>query len=149
MDPNYKGGDYEIDTAIENGPLGNRRCTDIFCILIFIAALCGAGYTGYYAVQNGNPELITTPSDAQGNFCGKSAGYEAYPYLWIQNVDSPFWFAYTVCVSFCPGVDNPVADCKLSANSLVTTCAAAPQAYGSELFLDRVCLPILSTLPAN
>lgn len=50
MDPNYKGGDYEIDTAIENGPLGNRRCTDIFCILIFIAALCGAGYIGYYAV---------------------------------------------------------------------------------------------------
>ena len=81
--PNYKGDDYEIDTAIENGPLGNRRCTDIFCILVFIAALCGAGYIGMYAVSNGNPELVMTPYDSQGNFCGKTPGYENYPYLWV------------------------------------------------------------------
>ena len=73
-------------------------------------------------MQNGNPELITTPYDAQGNFCGKSPGYETYPYLWIQNIDSLVPFAYTACVSECPTVNNTVADCKISNNSLVTDC---------------------------
>jgi hypothetical protein len=52
-------------------------------VILFLVAVAGAGYIGVYAVSNGNPETIMAPYDAQGNFCGKSPGYENYPYLWL------------------------------------------------------------------
>jgi len=54
-DPNYKGEDYKIDTEIEKGPLSNRKCTDILCLLIFLVTMGGLGYVGLYAVENGDP----------------------------------------------------------------------------------------------
>jgi hypothetical protein len=81
-DPTYTGDDYAIDTMIESGPLGNRRCTDILCLLIFFVACGGIGFIGYYAFNNGDPDLILAPMDADGNFCGKTPGYENYPYLY-------------------------------------------------------------------
>jgi hypothetical protein len=59
------------------------------------------------------------------------------------------WFAYSVCVSECPTQDNQVADCKLSDDSVVTSCVPDPEPYDSQLFLDRWCLPVYSTLPAS
>lgn len=81
-DQNYKGDDYNIDTELEKGPLGNRRCTDLLCLLIFVLATIGIGYIGTYAVANGDPDRIMTPYDATGAFCGVG-DYEAYPYLWF------------------------------------------------------------------
>ena len=100
--PDYKGEDYSISTEIEKGPLGNRRCTDMLCNLIFLAATAGIGYIGYYAVSHGDPNLIMSPYDSTGAYCGVTPGYENYPYLWVQNLDSSVWFAYTTCVSACP-----------------------------------------------
>lgn len=118
-DQSYKGEDYNIDAELEKGPLGNRRCTDLLCLLIFLAATAGMGYIGLYAIEYGNPERIMTPYDATGAFCGVSPGYEAYPYLWFQNLDSDMWIAYSVCVSACPTVNNAEADCKISEDSIV------------------------------
>ena len=101
-DPNYKGEDYSIDVEIEKGPLGNRRCTDMFCILLFLISTGGIGFIAYFALQHGNPDLIMAPYDSTGAYCGRSPGYENYPYLWFQNLDSPVWIAYSVCVSTCP-----------------------------------------------
>jgi hypothetical protein len=82
-DTTYKGQDYNIDCDIENGPLGNRRCTDLLCLLVFLCCTGGMGYIGFYAISYGNPDRIMTPYDATGAFCGKTAGYENYPYLWF------------------------------------------------------------------
>jgi hypothetical protein len=49
-DPNYKGEDYSIDVEIEKGPLGNRRCTDMFCVLLFLIATGGIGFIAYFAL---------------------------------------------------------------------------------------------------
>lgn len=149
VDPNYKGEDYNIDTAIEKGPLGNRRCTDMLCVLVFLIVTTGMGYIGNYAVTYGDPDLIMAPYDSTGNFCGRSPGYENYPYLWYQNLDSTVWIAYSVCVSECPTMANTEADCKLSENSLVTSCVPQPEPYDSKLFLDRWCFPQYSTLPPS
>lgn len=145
-DPNYKGDDYNIDVAIEKGPLGNRRCTDMLCVLVFLITTGCMGYIGHYAVQFGDPDLIMTPYDSTGAFCGRSPGYEDYPYLWYQNLESPVWVAYSVCVSACPTTANAEADCKLSENSIVKSCAPEPQPYDSQLFLDRWCFPVYSSL---
>lgn len=86
----------------------------MLCLLIFLCATGAMGYIGFYAVINGDPDRIMTPYDATGSFCGKSPGYENYPYLWFQNLDSDIWPAYSVCVSQCPNINNAVADCKIS-----------------------------------
>ena len=44
------------------------------------------GYIGNYAIKNGDPDLILAPMDADGNFCGKTPGYEKYPVLWYANI---------------------------------------------------------------
>jgi len=82
-DPNYKGQDYAIDTCIlETGPMQNRRCTDILCIFVFLGFVAAAVFVGIYSVENGDPDRILTPYDADGRFCGKTPEVAEYPYLW-------------------------------------------------------------------
>lgn len=121
----------------------------MLCVLIFICSTGAMGYIGNYAVSNGDPALIMAPYDSTGAYCGKSPGYEAYPYLWFQNLDSTIWFAYTTCVSACPTANNTQADCKLSDNSIVTSCTPEPSPYDSKLIFDRWCLPIYDSLDAS
>lgn len=121
----------------------------MLCNLIFLAATAGIGYIGFYAVSNGDPDLIMSPYDSTGEYCGRSPGYEDYPYLWFQNLDSTVWFAYTACVSECPTQANEVADCKLSEDSIVKSCTPEPEPYDTVLFLDRWCMPVYNTLPPS
>ena len=51
------------------------------------------------------------PMDADGNFCGKSAGYEDYPYLYYTDISTKFWIPYGVCVSSCPKTAEDNIDC--------------------------------------
>lgn len=83
-DKDYKGDDYFINKEIEKGPLTNRRCTDIICLLIFAAAVGVSGYIGVYSLENGDPLRIMAPMDADGHFCGKDPGYEDYPYVYFS-----------------------------------------------------------------
>jgi hypothetical protein len=62
--------------------MADRRCTDILCIFIFLGFVAAATFVGLYAVKHGDPKLILTPYDSNGNFCGKTPGYTEYPYLW-------------------------------------------------------------------
>jgi hypothetical protein len=81
-DPNYRGNDYAIDTMIRTGPMGNRKCTDCVCLLIFLASCAGMTMIGLYANEHGDPSRILRPIDSDGNFCGASVGYEDYPLMW-------------------------------------------------------------------
>ena len=138
------GEDYALDPAIERGPLANRRCTDLFCLLLFLLSTGGAGYIGYYGYHNGNPDEILAPMDGDGNFCGKTAGYEDYPYILYTDISSFFWPPYGVCVTECPTKDQVDFPCKTTDNS--PSCSMGDYTYDSYLFIDRWCLPIYSSL---
>jgi hypothetical protein len=118
IDPDYKGEDYSIDPELRQGPLTNRRCTDLLCLIIFIAAIVAGGYVGYFSAVNGNPELLVAPLDADGNFCGKSVGYENFPYLYYSKIDTLYWGPYSVCADKCPTTVSQLelTDCKLTDN---------------------------------
>lgn len=105
-DPDYRGNDYSIDTMIRTGPMAKRRCTDLICFFVFLVACGGIGYIGNYARTKGDPSLILAPMDAAGNLCGRSAGYEAYPLLWYQNLSLLSWLPYGVCVKSCPTAND-------------------------------------------
>lgn len=75
------------------------------------------GYIGSYAASNGDPDLILAPMDSDGNFCGKTAGYEDYPLLWYQNIGSIIsWLPYAVCIKECPTATQELVACHNTTN---------------------------------
>jgi len=151
-DPDYKGEDYTIDPALERGPLTNRRCTDVFCLLVFLVAVGFGGYIGIYALEHGDPTAIMAPMDADGYFCGRDAGYEDYKYLFFADIEYSLWLPWAVCVKECPTIEEPIFYCKSTENvkaSADGTCEIKGTDYTSSLFLDRWCLPVYDTLPPD
>lgn len=58
------------DDKKDVGPLKDRGCTDIICILIFIIFLGGMGVIAYFAFTLGDPWRILNGYDSFGNTCG-------------------------------------------------------------------------------
>jgi len=58
MDPNYA-----------HGPLEERPCTDVFCLIIFLLFLGAVGYVAYLGFSTGNPSLLASPFDEDANHC--------------------------------------------------------------------------------
>jgi hypothetical protein len=71
------------------GPIKKRGCTDIICLLLFIAFLIGWIVIGIYGFANGNPISLVYPSDSNGEICGRG-DLEDRPYL--------FFFDITKCL---------------------------------------------------
>jgi len=65
-DENYDGKDYQVDSKIRDGPLFDRKCTDIIFLLFFFAFMGGYGWTVHYAYANGHPEEIFRPVNGDG-----------------------------------------------------------------------------------
>ena len=75
---------------LQNGPISDRSCTDILCCLVFVAFLTGMVFVGGYGFLNGNPRLLLTTWDYDGNPCGmpsKDNNTLNYPYLYFPSVD--------------------------------------------------------------
>jgi len=49
----YKAEDFNVNTELQNGPLENRKCTDVCCCLIFVTFLCTIFAMGIYGYSNG------------------------------------------------------------------------------------------------
>ncbi|XP_065576123.1 choline transporter-like protein 2 isoform X1 [Artemia franciscana] len=73
------------------GPVKNRSCTDIICLLLFLFFLGGWGIVGYFAFTTGHPEQLIYPTDSNGNLCGRTQGYE--------NKTKLFFFDLSRCAS--------------------------------------------------
>lgn len=110
---------------LENGPIMNRRCTDIPCCLLFIAFICGFGFTAVYGMQRGDPDKLWSGWSADGTNCGYD-GNQAYPFLYWPNVISKEmvteakkgefgliteYFKAGTCVKECPMDDMKPVEC--------------------------------------
>jgi choline transporter-like protein 2/4/5 len=60
----------EILDEIGEGPLFNRSCTDVLCLLIFLIFCGGTFAIAEYGFSKGNPSELLAPLDADGKFCG-------------------------------------------------------------------------------
>lgn len=63
-----------------------RKCTDILCLIVFIAYLGAMGFMTVYGFIKGDVDKLLAPLDGAGNFCGVTKGYKNYPYLYIANL---------------------------------------------------------------
>jgi solute carrier family 44 (choline transporter-like protein), member 2/4/5 len=77
--------DYDPDFR---GPIHDRSCTDILCLILFLACIGGLVVVSCFAYYNGKPEILIHPTDSRGNLCGLKK-MVTRPYL--------FFFDLTLC----------------------------------------------------
>jgi len=87
-----------------DGPVKNRKCTDILCSVMLFAMWTGMTYVGISAVTKGDYRVIINPMDYDGNICGiddKGRDMTNYPKLvYVNNL------AGGVCVKECPHFES-------------------------------------------
>jgi len=73
------------------GPMQKRSCTDVICLLLFIAFIVAWAAVGIYAFTHGDPNTLFSPTDSQGLRCGVDTEVRDKPYL--------FFFDLTTCAA--------------------------------------------------
>ena len=53
---------------LSNGPVTSRRCTDVFCCVVFVVFWFGMFSIGQYALREGHPQAYLAPYDQFGRF---------------------------------------------------------------------------------
>lgn len=53
-----------------SGPVEQRYCTDLFCLILLVLCWVGMSVIGVYVIQNGDNRLVLYPLDYDGNVCG-------------------------------------------------------------------------------
>jgi hypothetical protein len=83
-----------------NGPLFNRRCTDILCLLVFFVFIGTYIGTAVHSYKNSNLNHLLRPVNGDGKLCGVDELAE-YPNLYyiIREKDLEL---RAVCVKKCP-----------------------------------------------
>lgn len=118
LDPEYKG--EPLPDELLNGPVENRRCTDIICCILFLAFVVAWFVCGFYGFSNGDPMILTYPYDSDDNQCGKpSSDAEDYPYLYYP-FPIPGVLSKRYCLKSCPSSEDSTTECLLNAD--ITTC---------------------------
>lgn len=95
--------EYHVPETWGIGPVRNRdrRCTDMWCYILFIITLLAMIATAIWALATSDPQGIAKVYDSSGNICGQGAAAN-YPLLYLQTFEKPY---YSVCVSDCPTFD--------------------------------------------
>jgi hypothetical protein len=140
-----------VDEKVGDGPLEDRSCTDILFCLFFLAFLVGFGIVSVFGYNNGQPDRLLAPLDADGRFCGIDAKVKSHPYLYLvldplQTSSIGDIFETAVCVSSCPMNNTVNIDCVTT--NVTTDCNKykSPFRYDSSLVFKKACLPRLQDL---
>ena len=84
----YKDFKWENPNEFKNGPIDDdsRKCRDCCCCLLFIVFVLACVFVGYLGFTKGDPQALLYTYDEDGNACGRTKGYEDYPYLYFYSV---------------------------------------------------------------
>ena len=120
-----------------------RKCTDLFCCILFFAFVCVMGYLTKYGLTHGNVEKLLAPLDGDDNFCGVTEGYEDYKLLYLTSLSgssAKSVFANGVCIkgTECPK-DDASQPIKCKTTSTVSSCDMSTR-YNTKKVLSY-CFP--------
>jgi len=133
-DPHYKG---ELTPKhLRDGPLTERKCTDLLCLLRFGVFWFGMISVGITAISKGDPMALTNVYDSYGAACGVGDA-NTYPYLLFLYDSDAAMDHYTIsnsaCTSSCPNGGGDSADCYNN------TCSG--QNHNTTLLFNKFCVP--------
>lgn len=110
---------FQMERKRKFGPIQNRSCTDILCLLLFIIFIGVWGYMLTYFYRYVDVERTLNPSDIYGNVCGKG-NFKDRKYLAFFNIltcgikfeSSIIDGCQTpqVCVKECPNITFSIND---------------------------------------
>jgi choline transporter-like protein 2/4/5 len=134
---------------LPQGPVKNRSCTDILCLLLFVFCIAGWAGVSYIGFRDGNPELLIYPTNSTGQICGQGENAER-PFLFFQNL--------LVCASMsslvngCPTPQVCVEECPKHTTSLYAYAMAKTHAGGLPIdfpdfdleFQRNLCVPSMA-----
>jgi len=141
-------GEEQVDVPDElrEGPVRERSCTDIACLLLFAAFWGLCLFFLFRGIKTGDMSKIARPFDSDGNACGyvnanSGKDLSAFPYLYfnIGIVGTKPAIASTVCVKECP--TDPSQPVYCSPNSKVKDCSDLVPPYAGWTFLKGFCIP--------
>ena len=101
------------------GPIRERKFTDCFCLIIFLAFWAFIAFISVTAYSKGNPSNIAKPIDADQHPCG-AGDYKDFPILYVNEPARVDFYKTSVCVKSCPKQNDSKIDCK--PNSKITNC---------------------------
>ena len=64
------GKPHEHESEFE-GPIKDRSCTDILCLILWIAFIFVWVCVGIWSFTQGDPRRLIYPSNSKGEICGK------------------------------------------------------------------------------
>eukprot|EP00928_Gymnodinium_smaydae_P038764 TRINITY_DN26656_c0_g10_i1.p1 TRINITY_DN26656_c0_g10~~TRINITY_DN26656_c0_g10_i1.p1 ORF type:complete len:915 (+),score=199.31 TRINITY_DN26656_c0_g10_i1:204-2948(+) len=67
------------DKDLSDGPLKNRSCTDILCMVLYVAHLIGFIVVVSMGFVGGDPARLMNPRDYAGNYCGVKVNWNNGP----------------------------------------------------------------------
>jgi len=144
------------------------RCTDVLCLIVFLAFLCGMVSVSAYALRNGDPRRLTHGIDWQGRFCGVDENVTHRPLLYWCGEGNSSGVTYTlgvptsfnlhgpICVEDCPSDTSLSLLCPMESHTkkivtntthayTVTTIivqeAAQQASYPTRTFMGKYCIP--------
>ena len=119
------------------GPIRERRFTDCFCLIIFLAFWIFVGFIAIHAYTHGNASNLAKPIDADKNPCGEGVNKD-FPVLFINEPARVDFYKTSVCVKKCPKEKESTIDCN--PNKHVTNCNDLTPVASFTLF-QRLCVP--------
>jgi len=144
------------------------RCTDILCLLAFLAYLCVMVTILGYAFRHGDPRRLTHGIDWQGRFCGVDENVTDRPLLYwcgegnssgvtyAHGVPVSFNLHGPICVSDCPSDTTLSLLCPMASHTkkvitntshaytmttIIVQEAAAQASYPTRTFMGKYCIP--------
>lgn len=61
QDPSFVGED--LDPMYKDGPVEERKCTDLFCCLLILLLIGGMCFVGVLGFKTGDPSKLAAPFD--------------------------------------------------------------------------------------
>eukprot|EP00930_Biecheleria_cincta_P037568 TRINITY_DN25809_c0_g1_i3.p1 TRINITY_DN25809_c0_g1~~TRINITY_DN25809_c0_g1_i3.p1 ORF type:complete len:672 (-),score=87.52 TRINITY_DN25809_c0_g1_i3:185-2200(-) len=117
-DTNFDDRHVDDNHPYDGSGMAQRRCTDLPCLIVFLAYLAGMGFVTKYALDNGNPRRLTHGFNYKGELCGVDAPVLSKPLTYwcgaggVLDDGHPVKLdtKFPICVESCPkGFDTEVA----------------------------------------
>lgn len=125
------------ETAL-NGFQPIRRCTDLFCLIVYVILFLSLWCLAGYSFNDGYPGRLQRGTDVYGNVCGMGA-LEDRPYTFYGVPDRSL--SVSLCLSGCPVLTAFQGICTYTPDFVDDPEHICFNAYPSKPYYNKYCLP--------
>jgi len=141
QDPDYKG--ELTGKHLRDGPLNDRKCTDLLCLLVFGVFWVGMISIGITAISKGHPMDLTRVYDQNGIACGVN-DTQANKYLLFTHTSDavyPFKLTSSICIDRCPKDQEDYSSANCYSAGSQNPCPDDANNYPTQEYFGKFCVP--------